>query len=192
MNKVILSGRLTKEVNVKYLNTGIAVGELTIAVNEKVKKQDGSAKENVCFIDVSIFGNGANILSQYCHKGSKVLVEGKLMQSNYVNQQGANVTRFYVACEHFEFMGTSNNNNQNLNNTQEYYEAQRNYQQQNNMNIQNKQDITNQVNLNQNIPTQQSQAINQQNTQNATKIQNNPAIKDFEYSPADYNEEIPF
>ena len=170
------------------------MGELTIAVSEKIKKQDGTEKENVCFIDVSIFGNGANILSQYCHKGSKVLVEGKLMQSNYVNQQGINVTRFYVACEHFEFMGASNSNNQSLNNKQDYYEAQRNYQQQqqNNMNIQNTQDITNQFNLNQNPATQQPPAINQHHTQNAHKMQNNPNIKDFEYPPADYNEEIPF
>ncbi|RDU70402.1 hypothetical protein CQA66_08315 [Helicobacter aurati] len=202
MNKVILSGRLTKDVNLRYINTGMSVCDSTIAVNEKIKKQDGEIKENTCFVDISIFGNSAEILSKYCGKGSKILIEGKLMQSSYVNQQGVNITKTYVLCEKFEFIDVKNSVAQNSN-TQDYYEAQKQYQQNNTMNIQNQQDITNQVNINQqsqqhtinnnSTAKQVLQQIHQRglnNKQQSTQTQQQ--YNNVNINQQEYEQEIPF
>jgi len=76
-NKVILQGNLTKDNELKFLPSGTAVVTNTVAVTEKYKTKDGQMKEENFFGDFVIF-RGAETFSQYTHKGSKVLIEGKL------------------------------------------------------------------------------------------------------------------
>lgn len=76
-------GHLTRDVELKYMQSGTAFAVFGLASNRKYKKQDGTQGEEVCFIDVKIFGRSAEIANQYLKKGSKILVEGRLAQEHW-------------------------------------------------------------------------------------------------------------
>ncbi len=76
-NVVIIAGNLTRDVEVKYAKSGSAFANTTVANNERVKKGDEWV-EKTGFYDVTFFGKTAEVAGQYLHKGSKVLIEGKL------------------------------------------------------------------------------------------------------------------
>ena len=75
-NKVIIVGNLTRDVDLRYLPSGSAVATLGLASNRRYNKQDGSKGEEVCFVDVKLFGRSAEVANQYLKRGSKVLIEG--------------------------------------------------------------------------------------------------------------------
>jgi len=77
-NKIILQGNLTREVEIRYTQGGTAIATTGIATNRKYTAANGDKKEEVLFVDVSFFGRTAEIANQYLHKGSKVLIDGRL------------------------------------------------------------------------------------------------------------------
>lgn len=77
-NKVIFAGNLTRDVELRYSPSGSAVATIGLASNRRYKKQDGTQGEEVCFVDVKLFGRTAEVANQYLRKGSKILIEGKL------------------------------------------------------------------------------------------------------------------
>jgi len=87
-NKIILQGNLVREIEVKYTDGGMAIGKTSIAVNHKFKNKAGESKEEVLFIDLNFFGRTAEILNQYCRKGSKVLVDGTLKLESWTAKDG--------------------------------------------------------------------------------------------------------
>jgi single-strand DNA-binding protein len=78
MNLFIATGNLTRDPEIKYTPSGAAVGKLGMAINEKYRTKDGEKKEEVCFVDIEIWGAAAENCGKYLKKGSKVLVEGSL------------------------------------------------------------------------------------------------------------------
>ena len=87
-NKIILVGNLTRDVELRYLNTGMAVATIGLASNRRYKRQDGSQVDDTCFVDITLFGRTAEIANQYLKKGSKILVEGRLHFETWNDQQG--------------------------------------------------------------------------------------------------------
>lgn len=81
-NKSIMVGNLTKDVELKYTPSGLAIGKSSIASSYKYKGQDGAQKEEVCFLEFTMMGRQAEIANQYLRKGSKVLLEGRLVFEN--------------------------------------------------------------------------------------------------------------
>ena len=78
-NKVILVGNLTRDPEVKYLPSGSAVSEIGLAVNRSwFDKQSNQRKEEVTFVDVTLWGRTAEIAGEYLSKGRSVLIEGRL------------------------------------------------------------------------------------------------------------------
>lgn len=77
-NKVIIAGNLTRDVESKFTQTGLAIANTAIASTRKFKAVDGNQKEEVMFVDIAFFGRTAEVAQQYLRRGSKVLVEGKL------------------------------------------------------------------------------------------------------------------
>ena len=71
-NKVILAGNLTRDVEVRYTQSGSAIGNTAIATTRKFKSATGEQKEETLFIDLTFFGRTAEIANQYLRKGSKV------------------------------------------------------------------------------------------------------------------------
>lgn len=87
MNKVILMGRLVKDVELKYTqsNKPIAIGRYTLAVNRPYKK-DGEPDAD--FINIVAFGKTAEFAEKYFKKGQKVCIVGRLQVRNYENDEG--------------------------------------------------------------------------------------------------------
>ena len=89
INKAIVLGNLGKDPEVRFMPSGEAVANLTIATSESWKdKQTGEPKEKTEWHKVSIFGKLAEIAGEYLKKGSKVYVEGSLQTRKWTNQQG--------------------------------------------------------------------------------------------------------
>ena len=103
-NRVILIGNLTKDIEVKYLPSGSAITNGAIATSHKYKMQNGEQKEEVCFLDFSIFGKGGEIFNQYAKKGSKVMLEGRLVFQQWKAQDGTNRSRHALSVSEFKFL----------------------------------------------------------------------------------------
>ncbi|MGP1580749.1 MAG: single-stranded DNA-binding protein [Wolinella sp.] len=103
-NKVILVGNLTRDVELRYLPSGSALAKVGIATNRQFKKQDGSQGEEVCFIDVTLFGRSAEVANQYLKKGSKVLIEGRLVLDTWTDQSGQKHSKHSVSAESMKML----------------------------------------------------------------------------------------
>ncbi len=77
-NKVILAGNLTRDPELRYTPTGVAIAKFGLAINRTWKNEAGETKEEVCFVDVDAFRRQAEVIAQYMRKGRPILVEGRL------------------------------------------------------------------------------------------------------------------
>ena len=80
INTTVLVGRLTKDIEIKYTNSGAAIGNLSIAVNRS-RIQDNQWVDEASFFDVKIYGKMAESLRPYLTKGKQIAVEGFLSRS---------------------------------------------------------------------------------------------------------------
>jgi single-strand DNA-binding protein len=115
-NKVIMIGNLTRDIELKYIPSGAAIAKGAIATSHKYKAQDGSQKEEVCFLDFNVFGKSAEILNQYVKKGSKVMLEGRLVLESWTAQDGTSRNRHSLRVEEFKFLDSKSNDNSNSGN----------------------------------------------------------------------------
>jgi single-strand DNA-binding protein len=128
-NKVILVGNLTRDVEIRYTSNGSAIAKVGIAVNRKFKAQNGEQKEEVLFIDLTFFGKTAEIANQYLKRGSKVLIEGRLILEQWTNQQGQKQSKHSIVVESMQMLDTKadaqnnqyGNSNGTTSNTQQEY-----------------------------------------------------------------------
>ncbi|MBD3789059.1 MAG: single-stranded DNA-binding protein [Campylobacterales bacterium] len=104
-NKVILAGNLTRDIEIRYTPGGAAVGNTGLATNRKFKDQSGQQKEEVMFIDITFFGRTAEIANQYLHKGSKVLVDGRLRLDTWTAQDGSKRSKHSIIVENLQMIG---------------------------------------------------------------------------------------
>jgi len=105
-NKVIMIGNLTRDIELKYLPSGSAIAKGAIATSHKYKTQTGEQKDEVCFLDFTVFGKGGEILNQYVRKGSKVMLEGRLAFEQWQAQDGSNRSRHALIVSEFKFLDT--------------------------------------------------------------------------------------
>ena len=111
MNKVIISGRFTKEHELRYNQAGTAILTNTIASNRKFKNQNGEYEAD--FINVILFNNQAKFASDYTIKGDLVLIEGRIQTRNYENQEGRKIYVTEVVADSIEpLMPKQSNDNQ--------------------------------------------------------------------------------
>ncbi len=105
-NKVILVGNLTRDVEIRYTPNGTAVAKVSIATNRRFKNAMGEMKDETMFIDLTFFGRTAEVANQYLRKGSKVLVEGRLILEQWVAQDGTKRSRHSVTVENMQMLDT--------------------------------------------------------------------------------------
>ena len=86
-NKVILLGNLTRDPEVRYTPKGSAVCDLGIAVNRVYTTDSGERREEVAFVDVTLWGRTAEIAGEYLKKGRPVLIEGRLQMDTWDDKQ---------------------------------------------------------------------------------------------------------
>ena len=92
-NKTIMIGNLTKDGDLRYLPSGSEIYKNSIATSHKYKTQTGEQRDEVCFLDFNIFGRSAEVANQYLKKGSKVLLEGRLVLEQWTATDGQNRTK---------------------------------------------------------------------------------------------------
>src|SRR5437868_10248293 len=103
-NRVILLGNLTRDVEVKYLQSGMAVAEIGLAVNDRRKNQAGEWVEEVTFVDVTLWGRTAEVAGEYLSKGSPVLIEGRLKLDQW-ETDGQKRSKLKVIGERMQMLG---------------------------------------------------------------------------------------
>ncbi len=103
MNKAVLVGRLTKDPELRYTQTGIAVANFTIAVNRRFAREGEPSAD---FIPVVVWQKAAENVAKYLSKGSQVAVDGRIQTSSYDNKEGQRVYRTDVVADQVEFLGS--------------------------------------------------------------------------------------
>jgi single-strand DNA-binding protein len=102
-NKVILLGNLTRDPDLRYTPQGLAVCEFPIAVAHKSRVHEG-AKEEVCYIDVVVFGRNAEPAQERLHRGSRVLIDGRLAQRRWETAEGKKQKKYEVVAATVQFI----------------------------------------------------------------------------------------
>ena len=122
INNVTLIGRLGKDVELKYTESGLAVASGTLAVSRRFQTKNG--EREVDWINFVIWRKAAETFANFTHKGSLVGLEGRIQTRNYENKQGQRVYVTEVIVENFSFLESKNStgngsyqNNRPQNNT---------------------------------------------------------------------------
>ena len=102
-NKVLLLGYLTRDPVVRYTPAGTAVATFGLATNHRYRQGD-ETKEEVCFVDVTVFGRQADTISVYLHKGSPALIEGRLRWRSWETNDGQRRSKHEVVADAVHFL----------------------------------------------------------------------------------------
>jgi len=118
-NKVLLVGHLTRDIELRYSQSGSAIANTGIATSHKWKSQNGEQKEEVMFVDLTFFGRSGEIANQYLRKGSKILVDGRLKLDQWTTQDGSKRSKHSIIVETMKMLDSKNNNQNSPNNPQQ-------------------------------------------------------------------------
>ncbi|MCA1838070.1 MAG: single-stranded DNA-binding protein [Actinobacteria bacterium] len=102
-NKVILAGNLTKNPELRYTPNGTPVTSFGLAVNRRFRQAE-ELKEEVCFVDIVVFGKQAEHCGQYLSKGNGVIVEGRLQQRRWEAEDGQKRSKHEVVAQTVVFL----------------------------------------------------------------------------------------
>ena len=127
-NKIVLVGNLTRDIDLKHLHSGMAIAKTAIATSRKFKSKNGEQKEEVCFVEITFFGRSAEVANQYLRKGSKILVEGRLVFEQWTDQTGQRRSKHGVTVDVMQMLDSKDSNThaqgapQNINTSQTTYQ----------------------------------------------------------------------
>lgn len=105
VNTVVMTGRLTRDPELRYLPSGTPKGELRLAVNREWTK-DGDKQKEVCYIDVVLWKGLAEVVARYMKKGSRVLVQGRLAYVSWAEEtiDGRRRSKHELVAETVQFL----------------------------------------------------------------------------------------
>jgi single-strand DNA-binding protein len=107
-NRIVMVGNLTRDPEYKQLASGQAVCRLGLASNRAFKnRQTGAMVQEVCYVDVDVWGAQAETCRQYLAKGRPVLIEGRLKLDTWQDAQGANRSKHSIAADRVVFLGSA-------------------------------------------------------------------------------------
>lgn len=104
-NRIILVGNLTRDPQLSYTSSNVAVCKFGIATNNKWKDREGNLREDVCFVDCTVFGRAGETFNQYMKKGQPALIEGRLQLNQWTTPEGEKRSRHEVLVDNFTFLG---------------------------------------------------------------------------------------
>ena len=102
-NRVILIGNLTRDPELRYIPSGTAVTEITLAVNDRVKRNDQWTEETQ-FVDVTLWARTAEVVNEYLSKGSNILVEGRLKYDTW-EKDGQKRSKLRIVADKMQMLG---------------------------------------------------------------------------------------
>lgn len=107
LNKVMLIGNLTRDVETSSTPKGSALGKTSIAVNRKWKDDSNESHEEVTFVELEVWGKRAEVLAKYVGKGDPIYVEGRLKLDTWEDKNsGEKKSRMKVVVEDFQFLSS--------------------------------------------------------------------------------------
>lgn len=105
-NRVIMVGNLTRDPELKQLPSGMSVCRLSIASNRQFKnRQTGAMVQDVCYIDVDVWGGQAESCNKYLQKGRPVLIEGRIKFDSWQDAEGKTRSRHSLVADNVQFLG---------------------------------------------------------------------------------------
>jgi single-strand DNA-binding protein len=103
-NKVLLLGNLTRDPQLSYTPNQTAVVDFGVATNRRWTGQDGSQREETCFVDCRAFGRTAENINKFFSKGKPIFLEGRLTFESWTAQDGSKKSKLRVTVENFQFL----------------------------------------------------------------------------------------
>jgi len=107
LNKVMLMGNITRDIELRYTPKGTAVADIGLAVNRVRTGESGERIEETTFVDVTLWGRTAEVVHQYAGKGYPLFVEGRLQMDTWVDKAtGGNRSKLKVVADNIQLMGS--------------------------------------------------------------------------------------
>jgi single-strand DNA-binding protein len=103
-NKVLLMGRLTRDIELRYTSGNQPVANIGLAVNRRWRSKEGEDREETTFVDCEAWGRTAEVMSQYLSKGRPVFIEGRLKLDQWQDKDGSNRSKLRVVVDNFQFI----------------------------------------------------------------------------------------
>lgn len=103
-NRVLLMGRLTRDIELRFTTGNQPVANIGLAVGRKYKTKEGESREETCFIDCEAWGRTAEVMKQYLVKGRPVFIEGRLKLDQWQDKDGNARSKHRVVVETFQFV----------------------------------------------------------------------------------------
>jgi single-strand DNA-binding protein len=120
-NRIIIVGNLTRDPEYKQLSSGQAVCRLGLATNRQFRnRQSGDISQEVCFVDIDVWGAQAESCNQYLQKGRQVLIEGRLKLDTWQDAEGHNRSKHSITAERVVFLSSGNGSEAIENDSNEY------------------------------------------------------------------------
>ena len=110
MNKIFITGRLTRDPELRTISTGTEVCDFSVAVDRRKKDKDGNKVTD--YFDCSAWSKGGVFVNTYFHKGDGINVEGRMESRKYVDKDGNNRTAWGITVENVEFPHSKGKGNQ--------------------------------------------------------------------------------
>lgn len=110
MNKVILFGRLTKDIELKRISDNFFLANSAIVTSRKFKDKNGETKEETMFIDLAFYGKAAETAAKFFRKGNRILVEGRLKFNQWVAQDGTSRSKHIIEVETYKIVDSRKEN----------------------------------------------------------------------------------
>jgi len=104
-NRVVLVGNVTREIELRYIQSGMAVTDVGMAINDRRKSNTGEWVEDTTYVDVTLWGRTAEVASEYLSKGSPVLIEGRLKLDQW-ESDGQKRSKLRVVGERMQMLGS--------------------------------------------------------------------------------------
>lgn len=107
-NRVIMMGNLTRDPEIKQLTSGQSVCRFSIASSRQYKnRQSGNVTQEVCFIDIDVWGPQADVCKQYLNKGKSVLIEGRLKLDSWQDADGNKRSKHTIVADRVTFVSSA-------------------------------------------------------------------------------------
>ena len=103
-NRVILMGNLTRDPELRYTPSGLAVAHFGLAVNRRYTSKEGEKREEVDFFDIEAWDRQAELSSEYLNRGSGVFLEGRLKQDRWEDESGNKRSRMKIVATTIQFL----------------------------------------------------------------------------------------
>jgi single-strand DNA-binding protein len=107
LNRVHIIGNVVRTPELRHTPGGKAVCDLSVAVNRTYKAEDGERREEVTFLEITVWGRPAEVAVEYLRKGAPVYLEGRLQQSSWIDKQsGDKRTKLGIVAENLQMLGS--------------------------------------------------------------------------------------